>query len=117
MKAKLHLKSGATPKFVKAQPVPFALRPKVEVSLKKLKQEGMLEKVTHSEWGSRIINVPKKTRGMRICENYKVTHTRTHAQRHTHIHTLSNAHTCALSLSLSLTHTHTHTHISYVLHI
>ena len=41
MKAKLHLKSGATPKFIKAQPVPFALRPKVEVSLKKLKQEGM----------------------------------------------------------------------------
>ena len=64
-KAKQHLKSGATPKFVKARPVPFALRPNVEVSLEKL-QEGVMKKVTHSEWGSPIV-VPKKTRGVRIC--------------------------------------------------
>ena len=72
-KAKLHLKSGATPKFVKARPVPFALRPKVEASLEKLEQEGVLEKVTHSEWGSPIVVVPKKTGGVRICGDYKVT--------------------------------------------
>ena len=72
-KAKLHLKSGATPKFVKARPVPFALRPKVEASLEKLEQEGVLEKVTHSEWGSTIVVVPKKTGGVRICGDYKVT--------------------------------------------
>ena len=70
-KAKQHLKSGATPKFVKARPVPFVLRPNVEASLEKL-QEGVLEKVTHSEWGSPIV-VPKKTRGVRICGDYKVT--------------------------------------------
>ena len=72
-KAKLHLKSGATPKFVKARPVLFALRPKVEASLEKLEQEGVLEKVTHSEWGSPIVVVPKKTGGVRICGDYKVT--------------------------------------------
>ena len=72
-KAKLHLKSGATPKFVKARPVPFALRPKVEASLEKLEQEGVLEKVTHSEWGSPIVVVPKKTGGVKICGDYKVT--------------------------------------------
>ena len=71
--AKLHLKSGATPKFVKARPVPFALRPKVEASLEKLEQEGVLEKVTHCEWGSPIVVVPKKTGGVRICGDYKVT--------------------------------------------
>ena len=72
-KAKLHLKSGATPKFVKARPVPFALRPEVEASLQKLEQEGVLEKVIHSEWGSPIVVVPKKTGGVRICGDYKVT--------------------------------------------
>ena len=72
-KAKLHLKPGATPKFVKAQPVPFALHRKVEVSLEKLEQEGVLEKVIHSERSSPIIIVPKKTGGMRICGDYKVT--------------------------------------------
>ena len=67
VKAKLHLKSGATSKFVKARPVPFALRPKAEASLEKLEQEGVLEKVTHSEWGSPIVVVPKKSGGVRIC--------------------------------------------------
>ena len=72
-KVKLHLKSGATPKFVKARPVPFALRPKVVASLEKLEQKGVLEKVTYSEWGSPIVVVPKKTGGVRICGDYKVT--------------------------------------------
>ena len=44
-KAKLHC---ATLKFVKARPIPFALRPKVEASLEKLEQKVVLEKVTHS---------------------------------------------------------------------
>ena len=70
-KTKLHSKSGATPKFFKARPVLFALCPKVEALLEKLVQEGVLE-VTHSEWGSPIVIVPKKTGGVRICGDYKV---------------------------------------------
>ena len=73
VKAKLHSKPGATPKFVTARSVPSALRPEVEASLEKLEQEGVLEKVIHSERGSPIIIVPKKTGGMRICGDYKVT--------------------------------------------
>ena len=67
------MKPGATPQFVKARPVPFALGPKLEASLGKLGQEGVLEKVAHSEWGTRIIVVPKKIGGVRICGDYKVT--------------------------------------------
>ena len=75
-KAKLHLKSGATPKFVKAWPVPFALRPKVEASLQKV--EASLQKLecwrrSLSEWGSPIVVVSKKIGGVRICGDYKVT--------------------------------------------
>ena len=72
-KAKLHLKPEATPKFFKARPVPFALRKKVEESLDELEQEGVLTKVTHSDWGSPIVVVPKKTGDVRICGDYKVT--------------------------------------------
>ena len=72
-KAKLHLKPHATPKFVKARPVPFAVRPKVEAELDKLEKEGVLKKVNHSEWGSPIVVVPKQGGKVRICGDYKVT--------------------------------------------
>ena len=72
-KAKLHLKQNSSPKFVKARPVPFAVRPKVEEELNKLEQDGVLEKVTYSEWGSPIVVVPKKGGKVRICGDYKVT--------------------------------------------
>jgi hypothetical protein len=39
IKAKLHIKQDAVPKFVKARPVAFALRPKVEQELDKLENK------------------------------------------------------------------------------
>lgn len=72
-KAKLHLKPEVKPKFIKARSVPFALRSKVEASLEELERDGVLEKVTHSDWGSPIVVVPKKTGDVRICGDYKAT--------------------------------------------
>ena len=72
-KAKLHSKPHSSPRFMKARPVPFAVRPKVEAELERLEKDGVLEKVTYSEWGSPIVVVPKKGGKVRICGDYKTT--------------------------------------------
>ena len=44
MEATLHMKDGSTPKFIKARPVPFAIKPKLEKALDKLERQGSLPK-------------------------------------------------------------------------
>ena len=46
--ASLQLKPGVTPRFVKARPVPFALKQAIEQELDRLEEAGIVEKVTHS---------------------------------------------------------------------
>ena len=72
LRARLQLKTGATPKFMKARPVPYALRPKVEEQLDNLEKEGVIVKTKTSDWATPIVVVPKKN-GIRICSDYKVT--------------------------------------------
>jgi len=57
-KAKLALKEGSEPKFCKARPVPYAMKPKVEVELKRL-EKGILHKVKSSDWVTPIVPVAK----------------------------------------------------------
>ena len=49
-KAKVPLKEGYQAKFSKARPVPYALKAKVDAELKRLESEGIVEKVTLSDW-------------------------------------------------------------------
>ena len=73
MKAKLTLKPDATPRFVKARPVPYTMRPQIERELEKLQQVGVLSPVTWSEWATPIAAVQKSDGGVRLCGDYKVT--------------------------------------------
>ena len=53
--------------------VPYALRSSIEDELDRLEQEGILEKVTHSEWATPIVAIPKPDGRVRLCGDFKVT--------------------------------------------
>ena len=72
-KAKLTLKDGSQARFLKARPMPYALKPKVEEELRRLQNEGILTKVEWSEWATPIVPVPKKDGSVRLCGDYKIT--------------------------------------------
>ena len=72
IKAKLHLKEGATPVFMKARPVPYSVRKKVEDELNRLQELGIISPVSWSEWATPIVVVPKQDGAIRLCGDFKV---------------------------------------------
>ena len=66
------MKPNAVPKFCKARPVPFALKAAVERELDRLESEGILEKVSYSEWAAPVVPVPKTEGTIRLCGDNKV---------------------------------------------
>ena len=71
--ATLQVQPEAVPKFFRARQVPFAIRNAVGRELDRLEREGILTKVTHSDWAAPIVTVPKPDGRLRICGDYKVT--------------------------------------------
>ena len=71
--ATLHVQTEAAPRFFKPRPVPFAIKDAIGQELDRLEKQGIIEKVTHSEWAAPIIAVPKRDRKFHICGDYKVT--------------------------------------------
>ena len=63
----LSIKPEARPKFFKARSVPYALRPPIEEELDRLEREGIIEKVTHSEWATPLVAVPMPDGRVRLC--------------------------------------------------
>ena len=61
------------PKFFKANPLPYAMRKKVDEALDELLAEGVIEPVKFSEYACPIVVVKKPNGKVRVCGNYKVT--------------------------------------------
>lgn len=57
---KLNIKPDSHPKFLKARPVPYAIRPKIEAELESLVKSRVLEPVSRSEWATPIVLVIKE---------------------------------------------------------
>ena len=55
----MNLDPEAKPKFHKARPVPYAIRPLLEVELDRLTKEGILEPVAFADWAAPIVPVLK----------------------------------------------------------
>ena len=53
--------------------MPYVVRGAIEEELDRLEQQGILEKVTYSEWAIPIVAVPKPDGRYRICGDFKVT--------------------------------------------
>ncbi len=57
---------------MKARPVPYAIKPKVEADLDTMVKNGVLEPVTINEWATPIVPVPKKNGEIQTCRDLRV---------------------------------------------
>ncbi|XP_022833967.1 uncharacterized protein K02A2.6-like [Spodoptera litura] len=69
----LHLRTDATPRFLKARPVPFPLRKQVEEQLTQMINDGILTPVRYSKWATPLRIVKKDDGSLRICGDYRST--------------------------------------------
>ncbi|XP_064479042.1 uncharacterized protein K02A2.6-like [Ornithodoros turicata] len=70
---KLHLKENARPCFLKARPVAFALKPRVEKELKNMEAMGFITPIETLEFATPVVPVVKRNGQIRLCGDYKVT--------------------------------------------
>ena len=69
----INLKLDAKPRFCKARPVPYALKPEIDTELDRLVKEGVYVPVGYSRWAAPIVPVLKNDGTVRICGDYKQT--------------------------------------------
>ena len=71
--ATLTLQDEAMPKFCKPRRLPFAIKPTVGAELDQLEKNGVIEKVSQSDWATPIVVVRKPGGKVRVCGDFKVT--------------------------------------------
>ncbi|KII70798.1 Retrovirus-related Pol polyprotein [Thelohanellus kitauei] len=75
-KAKISLRSDASPKIFRARKVPYALKKQIELELNTLVKQEILEKVQDISapvcWASPTVNIEKSNGRIRICGDFKV---------------------------------------------
>ena len=58
---------------MKARPIPYSLRKKVELELERMVQEGAITLATWSEWASPVVVAPKADGTVHICGDFQAT--------------------------------------------
>lgn len=71
--ASISVQKGAKPRFVKARPIPFALRDRVFEELQRMEREGVIKPVKTSQWAAPIVPVLKRDGRVRVCGDFKTT--------------------------------------------
>ena len=71
--AKLVVKPEAKRQFYHPSSVPYALKDAIKRELDRLEAEGIVERVSHSDWAAPVMTVPKSDGMVRLCGEYKVT--------------------------------------------
>nr|XP_037276689.1 uncharacterized protein K02A2.6-like [Rhipicephalus microplus] len=69
----IFVQKGAKPRFVKARPIPFALRDRVFEELQRMEREGVIKPVKTSQWAAPIVPVLKCDGRVRVCGDFKTT--------------------------------------------
>ncbi|XP_063377580.1 uncharacterized protein K02A2.6-like [Cydia fagiglandana] len=69
----IHVKPGAAPKYIKARPVPYAIKDRVEKEIDRLVHEKVLRPVSFSEWATPVVPIIKKSGDIRLCGDYRST--------------------------------------------
>ena len=80
---KLHIDETVTPVAQSARRIPFHLRKKVSTELKRLEQEGIIEKVDGpTPWISPLVAIPKKNGDVRLCVDMRMPNQAIQRERH-----------------------------------
>ena len=69
--ASFTLKPDAKPVFQKARPVPYSMVSDAEKEYDRLIEDGIFFPVSHSNWASPVVHVPKAQGAVRVCGDYK----------------------------------------------